>query len=97
MSTQTNIGNSGSPTIVIGATQIANSTFNLPVGVRSFTVTAQTGTFDLSFNNGVLYTLTAREGSRTWGIANGQPIAGSDQIRIRSPNAGSLVDIIWEA
>lgn len=82
--------------IAVSATQIANATFNLPANVRSFTVTSQTGTFDLSFNNGTAYTLTAREGSRTWGIADGLPIAGSDQIRIRSPNVGSLVDVIWE-
>lgn len=82
--------------IAVSATQIANAVFNLPTGVRSFTVPAQAGTFDLSFNNGVAFVLTARVGSRTWGAADGPPISASDQIRIRSPNAGSLVDIIWE-
>ena len=67
-----------------------NST-TLPVGVRSFTVTAQTGTFDVT-GGGI--NLTSRRGSRTWGQGNSDVIENSSAITVTS---NGDVDVIWEA
>lgn len=44
-----------------------SSTFTFPANVVSFAISAQSGNFDLSFDNGVTYPITAREGVREFG------------------------------
>lgn len=69
-----------------------SSTYTLPANVVSFAVSAQTGTFDLSFDNGVTYPITLREGVREYWDWN-TIINNSDQIVITSHGD---VDIIRE-
>jgi len=79
-----------------GGVVITNgATFTLPANAISFTVTAQSGSFDLSFDGGVTFTLTGRVGSRTYGQGTINTIANSGGIVVQASNPGD-VDIIWE-
>ena len=71
-------------------------TFTLPANVISFTVTAQSGSFDLSFDGGGTFALTGRVGTRTFGDGTINPIANSASIVVQASNP-SDIDIIWEA
>lgn len=81
-------------TVTPGAARIANATWAGVAGMRSFSATSQTGTFDVSFDAGATWT-TGFIGSRTWGTS-GRPFAAPANIRVRSPSAASDVDIVWE-
>lgn len=72
------------------------SSFILPADVISFTVSAQAGAFDLSFDNGATFALKNRKGSRTWGQGTINIISNSSSILIQGSNASSDIDIIWE-
>lgn len=66
------------------AVQVADSdTYTLPANVVSFAVSAQTGSFDISYDWWVTYTLLAREGVREYWNWK-YPIDNSDQITILS-------------
>ena len=73
-----------------GAMVPDGTTFTLPSGVVTFTVSAQSGTFDVSFDGGATQALTAREGVRKWGQIT---ISNSGQIVITS---NGDVDVIYE-
>lgn len=70
------------------------TTFTLPANVISFTVTAQSGTFDVSFDGGGTYALTGRVGSRTWSQGTTEIVSNSTDIVITS---NGDIDVIWEA
>ena len=66
------------------------TSFTLPTGIITFTVSAQSGTFDVSFDGGATQALTGREGVRKWGQIT---ISNSEQIVITS---NGDVDVIYE-
>ncbi|MGB2788236.1 MAG: hypothetical protein WBC13_02800, partial [Dokdonella sp.] len=79
-----------------GGTMLSNATLSLPANVISYTVSAQAGSFDVSFDAGATWALTGRTGSRTWGDGTSEVINNSANIRIRSNSATDDIDVIWE-
>jgi len=71
----------------------SGTSFTLPTDVTSFTVSAQSGTFDISFDGGATQQLTGRQISRTWGQGTIETISNSSQIVITS---NGDVDVIYE-
>lgn len=83
-------------TETVGGTVIVDgASFTLPANAISFTVTAQSGSFDLSFDGGGTFPLTGRVGSRTFGQGTINTIANSGSVVVNASNPGN-VDIIWE-
>ena len=78
-----------------GTVIIDGATFTIPANAISFTVTAQSGSFDLSFDGGGTFALTGRVGSRTYGQGTINTIANSGSVVVLASNPGN-VDIIWE-
>lgn len=66
----------------------------IPTTTMSFSVSANVGSFDVSFDAGATWVMTACVGTRTWGY-NNRPIANAAQVRVRGTNATSQVDLIW--
>ena len=66
-------------------------TVTLPANVVRYKVTAESGTFSISFNGGTSQALTGRSGTREWG--DGKAISNSNQIVITS--AGDI-DVTYE-
>lgn len=80
---------------VFGAAQGAGAVVLAPPATSyAVTVTAQSGTFDVSFDAGVTFALTGRQGTRTWGVTDRVPTNAAN-LRFRGV-VGSVFDIIWE-
>ena len=76
-----------------GVLLAAGEVFTVPENTVSLTVTAQSGSFDVSFDGGVSQALTARVGSRSWGQGTIEKSSNSGQLVITS---NGDVDIIFE-
>ena len=81
----------------VNGAHLSNGVFNVPAGVLSLTVSAQTGSFDVSFDGGATWPLTGRIGDRTWGNGNQFVVSNSANMAIRSNSAADDIDIMWEA
>lgn len=86
-SSQTSLGTETSTAVQLADTE----TVTLPANVVRYKVTAESGTFSISFNGGATQALTQRSGTREGG--DGRVISNSNQIVITS--AGD-VDVIYE-
>lgn len=79
-----------------GAQGVGVAPIALPnANVRSFTASAKSGTFDVSFDAGATWALTGLTGSRTWESPN-EPLVNAANIRVRGTTAASTFDVIWE-
>jgi hypothetical protein len=79
-----------------GVQVVFGSPFTLPSNVLSFTVSAQAGSFNISFDGGGSFPLTNRKGSRTWGNGTFDFLANSTAIVIEAFDATSDVDVVFE-
>lgn len=80
----TGIGGSGSP--------VAYQ--NIPANTRSFTVTAHSGRFDISFDNGATWALTDVNGGKTWG-SDDLRFYNAIDVRVRGTTATAKIKIHW--
>ena len=75
---------------------VGTTTISIPAsGVISFTVTANNGSWDISFDGGTTW-ITGRKGSRTWGNTNITELADTALIQIRGNSISSDIDVIYE-